>query len=93
MRRLLLESLYTQLTIGVLVTNMVKNTCWTCGTEISPPETFRENETHCRGYCCGCCPSKNGFRGEQCQRDWIARQEGRPVGFMETMAAMTDGDE
>lgn len=66
---------------------MTKNQCRGCGTEISEPETFDEEKTHCRQYCCGCCPSKNGYRGESCQQDWIDRKNGKPVGFLESMAA------
>lgn len=63
----------------------VVNRCRDCGTEISEPEIFPEEDTHCRCYCCGCCPSKNGYRGELCQMNYNKRQRGEPVGFLESV--------
>jgi len=62
----------------------MSNTCAGCGREIEEAKIFDVEYTNCRSYCCGCCPSKNGYRGESCQKDYIDRKKGKPVGFMES---------
>lgn len=61
---------------------MTKRICHGCGRELVEHE-FEPEYTHCIAYCCGCCPSKHGFKGESCQKDWVDRQKGRPVGVVE----------
>lgn len=63
----------------------MSNVCLGCGREISDKEIFGIEYEHCRNHCCCCCPSKNGYKGEACQKDWIDRKNGRPVGFIESI--------
>jgi hypothetical protein len=63
-----------------------KNRCRGCGTLISDRDVFPDGYDHCKNYCCGCCPSKNGYRGESCQKDYLRRQAGLPVGVLENLA-------
>ena len=62
------------------------NRCCGCGREITDREVFDIEYTYCRSYCCKCCPTKNGYRGELCHKDYIDRQKGKPVGVLEALA-------
>lgn len=61
------------------------NMCAGCGREITSQDIFESEYTYCRSYCCKCCPTKNGYRGESCHKDYIDRTKGEPVGFIEVM--------
>jgi hypothetical protein len=50
-------------------------------------EIFPVEYEHCRTYCCGCCPSKNGYKGAACQQAYLDRKAGKPVGVVESLAA------
>ena len=60
------------------------NRCADCGTPITDRDVFQAEYTYCRSYCCGCCPTKDGFRKESCHKDYIDRGKGLPVGVMES---------
>ena len=59
--------------------------CQGCGLVLINVDVFDSEYEHCKNYCCGCCPSKDGFKGEACQQDFIKRKRGEPVGIMATL--------
>lgn len=60
--------------------------CQGCGLVLMNVDVFDSEYEHCRNFCCDCCPSKNGYKGEACQQDFIKRKRGEPVGVMATLA-------